>query len=165
MTINGVVPVELSSFAATSDGFNVRLTGVPQQKTNNRGFEIERTADDASGSLSWNKIAFVDGKGTTSETNEYLFTDKSISKPGRYLYRLRQVDFDGRFEYSNIVDAVVTTPSVYALHQNFPNPFNPSTTISFSLPVESSVKLSFYDAAGNLVEQFQKGVHPAECTA
>ena len=161
VTINGVVPVELSSFAATSDGFNVRLDWSTATETNNRGFEIERAADDASGSISWNKIAFVDGKGTTSETNEYLFNDKSISKPGRYLYRLRQIDFDGRFEYSDIVDAIVTTPSVYALHQNFPNPFNPSTTISFSLPAESNVKLSFYDAAGNLVEQFQKGVLPA----
>ncbi|MBK8660837.1 MAG: hypothetical protein IPN18_03100 [Ignavibacteriales bacterium] len=67
----------------------MRLDWSTATETNNRGFEIERAADDASGSISWNKIAFVDGKGTTSETNEYLFNDKSISKPGRYLYRLR----------------------------------------------------------------------------
>jgi hypothetical protein len=161
VTINGVVPVELSSFAATSDGYKVRLDWTTATETNNKGFEVERTPDDASGSLSWTKIGFVDGKGTTTDTKEYSFVDNSISKPGRYLYRLRQVDFDGRFEYTRIADAIITTPSVYELHQNFPNPFNPSTTISFSLPVESNVKLSFFDAAGNLVEQFQKGILPA----
>ncbi|MCA0388589.1 MAG: glycoside hydrolase [Bacteroidetes bacterium] len=156
VTVTAAVPVELTSFIANSDGYTVKLDWTTATETNNKGFEVERAVDQASG-LAWSRISFVEGKGTTSEENSYVFTDRSVTKPGRYFYRLRQVDFDGRFEYTKAVEAIITTPSTFELHQNYPNPFNPSTVVSFSLPVESRVKLNFYDAAGNLVESYDKG--------
>ncbi len=156
LNVNGVVPVELTSFSAQSDGYSVKLDWNTASETNNKGFEVER-ASDKPGTLEWNRIAFVNGNGSTTEEKEYSFTDKSITLPGVYHYRLKQVDFDGRFEYSNVVNTSVTTPATFELHQNYPNPFNPSTVISFSLPVESKVKLSVFDAAGNLIQTHEKG--------
>lgn len=160
LNVTGAVPVELTSFFAQSDGYAVKLDWNTASETNNRGFEIERAADSPE-DLVWSKVAFVEGMGTTTDENEYSFVDRHITKPGIYHYRLRQVDFDGRFEYSNVVNATVTTPATFALHQNYPNPFNPSTVVSFSLPAESKVKLRIFDAAGNEIQSFDKGSLPA----
>ena len=81
----------------------------------------------------WEKIGFVNGNGTSTETHTYSFTDQN-PVAGKSYYRLKQIDFDGSFEYSNIVEVDLTLPIEFSLEQNYPNPFNPATTIKYSIP-------------------------------
>lgn len=117
----------------------------------------------------WIRIAFVEGQGTTTEIADYIFKDK-ISEPGKYSYRLKQIDFDGSFSYSRVVEVSVNIPTEFVLYQNYPNPFNPSTTIKFTLPSEGNIKLSIYNSIGQLVEtivdkQIEAGYHEVEFNA
>ena len=84
------------------------------------------------------------------------FTEKN-EKPGTYLYRLKQIDFDGTFSYSNEVEVEVTGPKDFALYQNYPNPFNPNTTIKFALPVKTNLSLNIYNTLGEKVAEIFKG--------
>jgi hypothetical protein len=122
-------------------------------ETNNAGFEVLRS----SGGLrfepttaEWKNVGFVKGNGTTTESKSYSFIDRTAS--GKVSYRLKQVDFDGAFEYSPIVEAEASAPKTFALEQNYPNPFNPSTIISYQLPINSEVKLVIYDMLGREVQ-------------
>lgn len=100
-------------------------------ETNNYGFDIERSLINTE----WNKIGFVSGNGTSSSINNYLFEDKNLNS-GKYKYRLRQVDYNGNYEYYNLTNEVVIgTPDKFSLKQNYPNPFNPSTKIEFDIPL------------------------------
>jgi hypothetical protein len=125
-----VVPVELVSFTATVEKNDVLLIWITATETNNFGFDIERRVQS---SEEWTKVAFKSGKGTTTVPARYEYQDRNL-QPGTYEYRLKQIDTDGAFEYSGIVTAVISLPESFALHQNFPNPFNPSTTIHYQLP-------------------------------
>ncbi len=141
------VPVELTSFAANVVNENIVLEWLTATETNNKGFEIQRSLDNEN----FNVIGFIDGKGTTTEKQSYSFTDASIAG-GTYFYRLRQVDFDGSFEFSNVVETEFL-PTEFTLQQNYPNPFNPATTIKFALPVESKVNITVYNALGQKVTE------------
>jgi hypothetical protein len=148
------IPVELTSFTAASIGNSVTLNWSTATEINNSGFEIERK----SASSNWVSVGFVPGNGTTTEAKQYAFVDNNLSA-GNYSYRLKQIDFDGTFEYSNSVEVEVSTPSVYELAQNYPNPFNPSTAIKFNLPEAGNVKLVVYNLLGQevntLVNEFK----------
>ena len=89
--------------------------------------------------------------------NSYSYVDKSVGNAGKYYYRLKQIDNDGSFKYSSIVEADVNSPSVFALNQNYPNLFNPSTIISYSLPIASNVKLIVYNAIGQPIRVLENG--------
>jgi hypothetical protein len=141
-----VVPVELTSFTASDNNNVVVLNWITATETNNQGFEVQRKVKDSE----FEKIGYIPGFGTTTETKSYSFTDSKISA-GIYAYRLKQIDFDGSFEYSNEVEIEVSTPLVFSLEQNYPNPFNPSTTIEFTLPQKEFVSLIIYDVLGNEV--------------
>ncbi len=138
----GTVPVELTSFTANVDGRNVQLLWSTATETNDSGFEIQRK----SGS-EYRTIAFVEGAGTTTERQSYSYNDKNLV-PGNYTYRLKQIDFDGKYSYSDEISVDVTAPIEFTLNQNYPNPFNPTTKISFQVPVNEFVSLKVYDTLG-----------------
>lgn len=142
----GFVPVELASFTAASTGSTVKLSWSTATETNNMGFEIERKNAESE----WQKIAFVDGNGTTQVPQKYSFTDVNLAN-GNYNYRLKQIDFNGTFEYSAIVEVDVNVPLQFALEQNYPNPFNPSTKIAFGLAIDSKVSLKIFNILGQEV--------------
>jgi photosystem II stability/assembly factor-like uncharacterized protein len=141
------IPVELLSFNAAADNNSVILNWSTATETNNRGFEIERKLKNEE----WQVIGFKSGAGTISEIQNYSFKDefKDNLYEGKILYRLKQVDFDGTSEFSEIITLDVHfIPSEVALYQNYPNPFNPVTNIVFSVPVQSSVKLTVFNQLG-----------------
>jgi hypothetical protein len=153
------IPVELISFTASVNLNAVRLNWTTATETNNQGFEIHKKKSEVRSQESeWYVIGFVDGSGTTTETQVYNFADSDV-KPGKYFYRLKQVDFDGTFEYSQEIEVEITAPNEFALFQNYPNPFNPSTKISWQLPAGSWQILKIYDVLGNevatLVDEFK----------
>ncbi len=143
--VSGNIPVELASFSASVDGKNVLLNWITATETNNRGFEIEKQTG-----ASWSKIGFVNGKGTSTKFQSYSFAEKNVGT-GKYSYRLKQIDFDGSFEYSNVINVNVGTPLSFKMSQNYPNPFNPSTIINFQIPEKTNVSLKVYDILGRQV--------------
>lgn len=149
-----VVPVELTSFTASVTGNGVQLNWSTATETNNSGFAIERKH----GTNEFQQIAFVDGKGTSTNSTSYLFTDNNVSA-GIYQYRLKQIDYNGTFEIFDAVEVDVLPPAEFSLSQNYPNPFNPSTSISYSLAFEGMVKLSVFNSLGekvsDLVNEYQ----------
>jgi hypothetical protein len=143
-----VVPVELTSFTASVGNGEVLLNWVTATETNNQGFEIER-ASTTSNSTGWTRIGFVEGNGTTTESHSYLYRDDISSLNASSLsYRLKQIDFNGEYEYSDVVQVDNLAPTDYVLEQNYPNPFNPSTTIKFGLPKKSDVVITIYNSLG-----------------
>ena len=149
-------PVELISFNAKVRNNVVVLDWRTATEVNNYGFEVERS----SSSDNWGKIGFVNGHGNSNSPKEYYFEDSKLSNTS-YKYRLKQVDNDGSYEYSNIVSVLIgQTPNSFALSQNYPNPFNPSTKISWQSPVSGWQTLKVYDILGNevatLVNEFRE---------
>ena len=154
-TSSDPLPVELVSFNASISGTTVNLQWQTATELNNSGFAIERKTNSA-----WTQIGFVIGYGTTSEPRNYFFEDQLINiNSNTIYYRLKQIDFDGTFEYSNIVEIDVV-PVKFSLNQNYPNPFNPSTKITYTLASKSAVTLKVYDTIGNevasLINQVQE---------
>ncbi len=134
----------------------MRLSWTTATETNNRGFEIERQINNKPSGGKWEKIGFVGGFGTTSETKTYTFVDNKVNK-GKYDYRLKQIDFDGTYKYLNEIEVIVNSPAEFALAQNYPNPFNPTTTINYSIQENGFVRLSIYNSLGEKVEELVNG--------
>jgi len=143
-----IIPVELISFIANVTGSDVILNWTTATETNNQGFEIEKSPINNFQGPTWKKIGYVPGFGTTTEIKSYSFSDKNVSS-GKYKYRLKQIDFDGTYKYSDVIEVTVSVPAKFSLEQNYPNPFNPGTVISYKLSVNSLVKLKVYDVLGN----------------
>ena len=165
LKLSAPVPVELTSFSADYNNNSVELHWSTSTETNNRGFSIERKTSNSD----WADIGFVSGRGTTTETNFYNFIDDAVSS-NKYYYRLKQIDFDGSFEYSKIVEVDVNPVAEFSLSQNYPNPFNPSTTIEFNIPRQGLVNISVYNLLGEkvvtLVNDFmESGKHKIQFNA
>lgn len=144
--ITNPLPVELTSFAGKIIGKKILLNWQTATEINNYGFEIERS----SGNEIWEKIGFVNGNGNSNSPKDYSFMDNQPLEGVDIKYRLKQIDNDGQFEYSDIItlNFSITT---FELYQNYPNPFNPSTTVSWHSPIEGNVNIKIYDVLGNLV--------------
>jgi len=142
------IPVELASFRADVQDGSVVLSWTTATETNNKGFDVERNGVSLIGN--WEKIGFVSGNGTTTESRSYSYTDRNLTE-GKYNYRLKQIDFDGSFKYSNVVEVKVNIPLKYSLEQNYPNPFNPATKIEYSVAEDGIVKLTVYNTLGQKV--------------
>ena len=144
------VPEEFTSFTSSVNGNDVTLNWETATETNNNGFQIERLKTQNERSEEWVNLDFVNGKGTTTEPQSYSYIDEKLSA-GKYQYRLKQIDFDGTFEYSSIIEVEIGTPSAYYISQNYPNPFNPSTTIKYDLPKDGLITLEVYDILGRKI--------------
>lgn len=146
-----IIPVELTSFTSSVSGNTVVLNWQTATEKNNSGFDIERSTNN----IDFAKIGFANGHGTTTEPRVYTFTDNTLIS-GRYFYRLKQIDYDGTFEYSNVVEAEIGLPKEFSLEQNYPNPFNPTTTIRYTVADAYyasgvPVRLAVYDVLGSEV--------------
>jgi hypothetical protein len=156
-----IIPVELVSFNAFKQDNNIELKWTTATETNNLGFEIHRKIvnSNENNSGTWETIGFVKGKGTSTLKNDYSFIDKNLSK-GSYLYRLKQIDFNGVFNFSNEVDVEISSPEEYSMEQNYPNPFNHQTRIKYSIKEKNYVSLKVYDVLGkqvaNLVDEVKQ---------
>ena len=164
-TTNGGVPVELASFTATTNGNEVLLNWSTATELNNLGFEIQRSID----GKEFFTVGFVNGHGTTTEQQSYSYADKNLDN-GNYYYRLKQVDYDGSYEYSDVIEVDYRASSSYLLEQCYPNPFNPTTSIGFGVQTKSNVKIIVLNAIGEEVavvlnEEREPGFHQVEFNA
>ncbi len=155
------VPVELTSFTAAQTGNIVSLDWKTATETNNYGFEIQRMVVVGDDKSDWQTLGFKEGMGTTTQPVNYSFEDNIIGlNATEIMYRLKQVDLDGHYVYSDVVKVEQIIPADYSLTQNYPNPFNPTTTIQYALPADNFVTLKVYDILGqevvSLVNEFQK---------
>jgi len=171
------LPVELTSFTASVRNNSVLLNWTTATELNNYGFEIERTAQTSMASVlnetKWEKIGFVVGSGNSNSPKSYSFTDGSLIGGSKFKYRLKQIDNDGKFNYSHEINVEVV-PTEFDLTQNYPNPFNPSTKIRYSIPDLgpglAQTVLKVYDILGNEVatlvnEEKPAGVYEVEYNA
>ena len=138
------IPVELTLFNGNYTDGVVNLKWITATETNNFGFEVERRNDYSN----YESIGFVNGNGTSTNRVTYNFVDENLSS-NKYYYRLKQIDFDGTFEYSNEVEIEIESLSDFQLYQNYPNPFNPSTNIKYYIPQNSFVKITLHDILGS----------------
>jgi hypothetical protein len=145
-----IVPVELLAFTASVNNSEVQLLWSTASELNNNGFEIERAINEPDNFVT---VGFVEGKGSSTEINYYSYSDHpDLNGVHQLYYRLKQVDFDGSFSYSDVVNVTYDVPSAFVLNQNFPNPFNPATRITYFVAKESFVSIKVYDFLGREVK-------------
>lgn len=143
------MPVKLTSFTFFVSGRDASLKWATSEELNNLGFEVYRTIYNEN---LWLKLGFIQGNGTKYTTSFYSFVDKNLNT-GKYNYRLKQIDYNGNYEYFNLYETVeILSPVKFNLYQNYPNPFNPSTKISFSTPEFGLVTLKIYDISGKEIK-------------
>ncbi len=148
-----VLPVEFTSLKINTDGGKVILNWSTSTEVQNFGFEIERQKLNVNSSTGfdknlltpekWQKIGFVNGSGNSNSPKEYSYIDEPSSGCGIYCYRIKQIDDNGLFKYSGIIDAELIKPEIFTLEQNYPNPFNPTSIIRFSIPEDGNVVLNY----------------------
>lgn len=152
------LPVELTFFSAKSVKGGVALTWQTATEVNNYGFEIQRSGNrDQETGNSWDVIGFVPGNGNSNSEKSYSFTDRNVANATKYFYRLKQIDTDGKYDYSKEVEVITAMSESFELVQNYPNPFNPSTVISYHLTQNGNVKLTVFDILGKEIATLVNG--------
>jgi hypothetical protein len=153
------LPVELTSFRAIQNGRTVVLDWETATEGNNMGFEIHRSVD----SVSFQAIGFIRGNGTTTRPHSYQFIDADAPE-GMVYYKLRQIDMNGVSDFTTVVLLNFVATRDFVVFPNYPNPFNPSTSIKFSLPSFARVEIRVFDVTGRIVldilpTDMQPGLH------
>jgi C1A family cysteine protease len=148
------VPVELTSFSAINEGSNIRLEWATSTETNNQRFEVQRKMISSEKTIDWITIGFREGKGTTTEPQNYSYSDNLTGINASSLqYRLKVVEFNGSYSYSNILTVNDIAPNGFVLEQNYPNPFNNSTVIKFAVSKSSYVTLKVFNSLGEKIAE------------
>ncbi|MBI5472270.1 MAG: T9SS type A sorting domain-containing protein [Ignavibacteriae bacterium] len=157
------LPVQLASFSARYiNSAGVRIDWRTISEINNYGFEVQKSPNDH---LNYQSIdgSFTAGQGTTNEPHDYSWIEQN-AQPGRWFYRLKQIDLDGTVHYFDgvLVDVLTSigdhqTPAQFSLYQNYPNPFNPATTFRFDLPAAGKARLTIIDISGKVVAEIANG--------
>lgn len=142
------LPVELISLCAARQNDLVVLNWQTATEVNNIGFSVERSCPPDGNN--WATIGFVQGSGNSNSPRSYSFTDTQTDKTV-LKYRLKQIDTDGKYKYSDVAEVNMSIPATFALNQNYPNPFNPATVISYQIPAAGLVTLKVYDLLGKEV--------------
>lgn len=156
--VNSPLPVEMILFRATVDGSNIELLWQTATETKNYGFDVEMRAK--AETSAWQTIGFVPGNGNSNAPKSYSYTHKDVTA-GLHHFRLKQIDKDGSYEYSDVIEVLVGAPMEFSLSQNYPNPFNPSTSIGFDVPLKSNVTLTVFNALGEIVQTLAMGTYEA----
>jgi hypothetical protein len=151
---DNVLPVELVSFDAVTSGSRVNLSWSVASESDNAGFYVEHRSEALS--KDWEEIGYVASQGNTNNGASYLFAT-SFDLAGRHEFRLRQVDLDGTFSYSPVVEASVDVPGSFVLGQAYPNPFNPTTSFFLSLAARQNVEVAVFDLLGREVLTVHRG--------
>jgi Secretion system C-terminal sorting domain len=150
-TSNPMLPVELSSFVSNVSGREINLSWETKTEVNTRQFEIDRSLIGAKDAVTtWSPVGFIPAAGTSTTPKKYSFSEKNLQS-GKYHYRLKMIDNDGSFKFSDVVESDITLPKNFELSQNYPNPFNPSTKINYSLPFDSRVSIEVYNITGEKI--------------
>lgn len=149
--VNIALPVELIEFGYRRASVGIELFWKTASERNNAGFAIERKRERDD----WQTIGFARGRGTSVEAQSYSFVDERAS--GKLFYRLKQIDFNGAFQYSPTIEVNLLAPSKFELAQNYPNPFNPTTMLTYQLPMASEAKLEVFDVLGRKVATLASG--------
>ncbi len=164
---DNALPVELVSFTAVTDYGKLILEWSTASEINNEGFFIYRSQNQNGPFLQRVNHAMIPGQGNTNTSTQYEFVDKNVEAEVTYYYKLQSRDFDGTVhDYGKVVSAsVLKLPERFELAQNFPNPFNPSTNIKFSIAQPARVSLVIYDVLGRKIKtifqdhRFEPGVY------
>ena len=153
----GALPVEFAAFGAQSVEDRVELSWSTATETDNAGFYVERRTDRKN--ARWESVGFVEGSGTTAESQTYRFSDREIPFTAQELtYRLRQVDLDGTAMYSDERTVLIGGPVTLQLDAPYPNPVRSLATVNYQLPTATDVSLAVYDLLGRKVMTLQEGV-------
>jgi len=156
-SLTNPLPVELVSFVGCYGGSTVTLSWKTATETNFYGFEIQKSSQNLN---DWKSVGFVKSAGNSSVYKNYSFIENNVIS-GRYNYRLKIIDLDGSYKLSDQVSINVSLPTELKLEQNFPNPFNPSTTINYSIEKNGFVSLKVFDVLGNEVANLVNDIKQA----
>lgn len=157
-------PVESITLSAEISNNQPQLNWISITELNVNGYEVERKSLNPAMETEWETVGFVSASTTSSSVSKYSFTDKTRNMSGNYKYRLKILDLDGKYSYSNEIEVNIKIANGFLLYQNYPNPFNPTTTIKYSLPFASQIKLTIYNSIGqeiiSIADEIQnEGVH------
>ena len=148
------LPVELAAFEVTLDGDVARLTWETASETDNAGFEVQTRLD---GEADFGTVGYVEGNGTTNDPHAYSFQVADLAY-GTHSFRLKQIDFDGEFNFTPIVEATRELANGYALDRFYPNPFNPQGTFRVMVANDQAVSINVYNIMGQLVTTLHEGI-------
>jgi hypothetical protein len=156
-------PAELSAFAGELKEGNVQLNWTAVSQTNNAGWRVLRSMDNEN----FEPVGdIVPGAGTSNEALDYGFSDTNLPEDvGKVYYVLEQVDLDGTVTRSGVAEVLlggrfVDLPSEFST-MVYPNPFNPATTIAYSLPEAARVSIVVYDAIGQEIRSLARSSETA----
>jgi len=166
---NILLPIELSSFSASTKERDVILNWQTKTEINSSTFEVERKSFINSKQGEWIKVISIPAAGNSNSPKIYNYVDKKLNS-GKHYFRLKMIDNDGTFEYSDMIETDVSLPKEFSLSQNYPNPFNPSTRVDYQLPYDSQVTIELYNITGERVailinEALSAGYYQMEISA
>lgn len=148
-----LLPVDLMRFTAAPSGKTISLEWATASESGNEGFAVERSEDGSD----WQQIGSISGAGDSQVEQAYGFFDEEVAPATTYLYRLRQNDFDGSFEYSEVVSATVELSGNAIAGDVFPNPARAGQTVNLPLvaSTDTEVTFSLVSVAGRRLQPFK----------